>query len=268
MGKMKLVDLSHPFGFGTPMWPAGDDPYTVKVQYMSKHNRLTQLFHGYHMHIGTHADSPSHVIQGGAYTHEVPLESYYGSAVVLDIPKGKWGVVTPEDLEKATPKIEKDDIVIINTGSHRFWGPNDEYFMYGPGLNKAAAEWLIDKGIKALGLDMQALDHPCATYMADHGVGPFVPRLIEEYKSETGRYPKDDHPEWEPVHTLLLSNSIMGFENVGGDIDMVTGKRCIISAFPMRWYMGDGSWVRMVAMIDEDEINPNVKPREYKYGTF
>jgi kynurenine formamidase len=58
----------------------------------------------------------------------------------------------------------------------------------------------------------------------------------------------------------------MGWENVGGDIEMVVGKRVTISGFPIRWYKGDGSIVRLVAMIDEDEIN-NVPPRVYKYGT-
>lgn len=268
MGKIKMVDLTHPFGQDSPVWPAGEQPYSQKVQYMTKHDRLTQLFYGFHMHMGTHADSPAHVVQEGAYTHELPLEKYYGTGVIVDIPKGKWEIITPEDLENATPKIEKDDIVIIHTGSHRDWGHNDKYFAHGPGLNKAAAEWLVEKGVKAMGIDCQALDHPCATYMVDHGVGPFVPRLIEDYKRETGRYPKEDHPDWEPVHSILLSKGIVGFENVGGDIEMVVGKRCIISAFPMRWYMGDGSWVRMVAFIDEDEINPNLKPREYKYGVF
>ncbi|HUW64348.1 MAG TPA: cyclase family protein [Spirochaetia bacterium] len=268
MGKMRLVDLTHPWGYGTPIWPAGEEFSIQKVQYMSKANRLTQLFFGLCMHIGTHSDSPAHVVQGGAYTDELALENFYGTAVVVDIPKGKWEIITPEDLEKATPRIEKGDIVIIHTGSHRHWGHNDDYFMNGPGLSKAAGEWLVQKGIKALGVDMQALDHPCATYMIDHGVGPFVPRLIEEYKKETGRSPKEDHPDWEPVHTLLLSNNIMGFENVGGDIEMVVGKRCTISAFPLRWYQGDGSMVRMVAFIDEDEINPGVGTRQYKYGTF
>ena len=268
MGGIRLVDLSHPWGYSTPMWPAGEDFYIQKVQYMSKANRLTQLMYGFHMHIGTHSDSPAHVVQGGAFTHELPLENFYGTGVVVDIPKGKWEIITPEDLEKATPRIEKGDIVIIHTGSHRHWGHSDDYFMNGPGLNKAAGQWLVQKGIKALGVDMQALDHPCATYMVDHGVGPFVPRLIEEYRKETGRYPKEDHPDWEPVHTLLLSNNIMGFENVGGDIEMVVGKRCTIAAFPLRWYQGDGSMVRMVAFIDEDGINPGVQPRQYKYGTF
>ncbi len=268
MGKMKLVDLSHPFGENTPVWPAGEDYHSKRVQYFAKHDRLTQLFYGMHMHIGTHTDAPAHVVQESPFMHEMPLEKYHGTAVIVDIPKGKWGIITPEDLEKATPKIEKGDIVIVHTGSHRYWGDNDKYFAHGPGLNKAAAEWLVKREIKAFGIDCQALDHPCATYMIAHGVGPFVPRLIEDYRQELGRNPKEDHPEWEPVHYTLLSNGIPGFENVGGDIEMVVGKRCVISAFPTKWYMGDGSWVRIVAFIDEDEINKDVKPREYKYGIY
>ena len=50
--------------------------------------------------------------------------------VAVSIPKGKWGVVTPDDLEKATPKIEPNDIVMINTGAHRLYGDNDDYFAY------------------------------------------------------------------------------------------------------------------------------------------
>ena len=31
----------------------------------------------------------------------------------MSIPKGKWEVITPEDLENATPRIEPGDIVMI-----------------------------------------------------------------------------------------------------------------------------------------------------------
>jgi hypothetical protein len=35
--------------------------------------------------------------------------------------------------------------------------------------------------------------------------------------------------------------------------------------FPLRWYMGDGSIVRLLAQIGEAELNP-VPPRVCKYG--
>ena len=58
--------------------------------------------------------------------------------VDVDIPKGKWGVITPEDLEKARPKIEPNDIVIVNTGWHHHFGDNTEYFWRAKAFDVAA----------------------------------------------------------------------------------------------------------------------------------
>ena len=43
---------------------------------------------------------------------------------------GKWGTITPELLEKAKPKYQEGDIVVINTGFHHKWADTDEYFGY------------------------------------------------------------------------------------------------------------------------------------------
>ena len=76
------------------------------------------------------------------------------------------------------------------------------------------------------------------------------PWALAEYRELTGRDPRDDFPEWEPCHRQLLGNGIVGFENVGGDLDKVTGRRCTFAAFPIRWQYGDGSIVRLVAIVD------------------
>lgn len=105
--------------------------------------------------------------------------------------------------------------------------------------------------VKAVGVDHQAPDHLLATAIGPHGTGPLLPEVCEEYKRETGREVGEDFPEWEPLHRLLLGNGIMGWENVGGDIDEVVGKRVTIAGFPIRWEKGDGSIVRLVAMVEE-----------------
>ncbi|WP_158737267.1 cyclase family protein [Alteribacillus sp. YIM 98480] len=265
MGKLKLVDLSHPFGDKAPLWPYFDDVKIERKHYHAKAGVLSQKITTV-MHCTTHADSPAHVIEGTEYTHEVPLDKYYGTGVVVDIPKGKWEKITAKDLENATPKIQKDDIVIIHTGWHRHWGDNRTYFAYSPGLTQESAQWLVDKGVKAVGVDQQALDHPMGTPIAPHGTGPLIPQVVKEYKEEFGRDVLEDFPDWEPAHRVLLGNGVMGWENVGGDIEMVVGKRVTIAGFPIRWHMGDGSIVRLVALVDENEIN-DVPSRVYKYGT-
>jgi kynurenine formamidase len=146
------------------------------------------------------------------------------------------------------------------------WGDSQKYFLYSPGLGREAGEWFVEKGVKAVGVDQQALDHPLHTAIAPHGPGPLRRDICAEYKRETGKDVLEDFPEWEPCHNLLFGNGIMGWEHVGGDIEMVVGKRVTIAGFPIRWYMGDGSIVRLVAFIDEQDLN-NVPPRVYRYGT-
>ncbi len=57
-------------------------------------------------------------------------------------------------------------------------------------------------------------------------------------------------PEWEPVHRILFKNGILGIENVGGDLDKVTGRRCTFAFFPWNWDRGDGCIIRLVAIVD------------------
>jgi len=250
MSKVKLYDLSQPFGHNAPLWPYFPDVKIERFHYHAKSGVLSQQITTF-MHCTTHADSPAHVIEGAPYTDEIPLDSYYGTGVVVDIPKGKWEVITADDLEKASPKIEKGDIVIVHTGWHHYYGDSRQYFAYSPGLYREAGEWFVDKGVKAVGVDQQALDHPLATAIGPHGTGPLLPDVCEEYKKEIGREVIEDFPEWEPCHRLLLGNGIMGWENVGGDIDKVLGKRVTIAGFPIRWEKGDGSIVRLVAIVEE-----------------
>ena len=63
----------------------------------------------------------------------------------------------------------------------------------------------------------------------------------------------DDFPYWEISHKNLLTAGIPGIENIGGDVDKVTGKRCTFMCYPWRWPGGDGCGVRVVAIIDPEQ---------------
>ncbi|WP_017627280.1 cyclase family protein [Nocardiopsis chromatogenes] len=249
---LEFYDLSHPWGHGTPCWPYFEDVKIERLHSMSKSRVLTQRISTV-MHSGTHIDAPGHVVENTPLLDEVPLSSFFGTGVVVSIPKKKWEVVTAADLEAAAPEIRPGDIVIVNTGWHHTYGDNSDYYAYSPGFYKEAGEWFADKGVKAVGTDTQALDHPLATAIGPHGPGApngLLPWACEEYEAETGRKVLDDFPEWEPCHRAILSKGIIGFENVGGDLDAVTGRRVTFAAFPWRWTGGDGCIVRLVAIVD------------------
>jgi kynurenine formamidase len=248
---LEFYDLSQPFGHNAPLWPYFPDITIERFHYHSKSGVLTQRISTF-MHVSTHTDAPVHVIEGAPYLDELPLSSYFGTGVVVSIPKEKWEVITPDDLERARPEIRPGDIVIINSGWHRYWGDSRKYFVESPGLYKEAGEWLAERGVKGIGVDQQALDHPLATAIGPHGPGgPIIPTVLDEYREHTdGREVTDDFPLWEPCHRAVLGNGIVGFENVGGQIDEVTGMRVTFAAFPWHWTKGDGCIVRLVGIID------------------
>ena len=206
------------------------------------------------MHATTHIDAPAHVVQGTPFIDEVPLPHFFGTGIVVSLPKKKWEPITGEDLEKACGHtIRKGDVLIINTGWHKEYEDGD-YFAYCPGFVPSAGEWMVEKGVKVVGHDTQANDHPLATAIGPQRNGPLLPHLAEEYKEWSGGNDwKDDFPDWEPVHQILFKNGILGIENVGGDLDAVTGKRCTFAFFPWNWDRGDGCIIRLVAMIDKGQ---------------
>jgi kynurenine formamidase len=262
---LAFFDLSHEFKQGVPNWPYFEDVKIERLHYHAKSRVLTQRVTTV-MHCTTHLDAPGHVIENAPLIEDLALSSFFGSGVVVSIAKGKWEKVTPEDLEAARPKIEPGDIVLVNTGWHHTFSDSAVYYAYSPGFYREAGEWFVERGVKAVGTDTQALDHPFATAIAPHGPGApdgLLPWACEEYRAETGRDVLEDFPEWEPCHRQILGHGIVGFENVGGDLDAVTGKRVTIACFPWRWVGGDGCIVRMVAMVDRTgdfRIEPDRDP--------
>ena len=249
----KIVDLSQPFGrSATPIWPRAGLMNDVKIETVAfpeaSRGRYTTLL-TMRMHTATHMDAEIHVTPGGWAIDELPLTNCYGTGVVVDMRyKKKWEVITPEDLENAKPKIEPGDFVVINTGWHHYWRKNNYiYFNHYPGLYKEGAEWLVEKKVKVVAQTAGATD----ICLAHYPLAKSMPWLHEEYMKETGKDADVEFPINEPAHRILYGAGIPGIENAGGDVDEVTGMRCTLAAFPLRYEGGDGSLVRLVAIVEE-----------------
>ncbi len=95
-------------------------------------------------HVGTHIEVPMHCLKEGADLANVPVEQLIGEAVILDLTGAEAeGGVTLEQVQAAASAaggIRKGDIVIGRMGK-------TEYF------STAALQWIVDQGIKLMGVD-------------------------------------------------------------------------------------------------------------------
>jgi kynurenine formamidase len=246
-----FLELSQEWGAHTPVFPGFKDIQVRRVTTHATHGVLAQNYVTV-MHHGTHINAPLYLVQRGAGIGELELETFFGNGKVLSVPKGEWELIGPEDLAAAGADVGAGDIVIINTGWHHRYSDSIEYFGHGPGLSEAAAGWLVQRGVKLVGIDTATIDHPLATSLAQsyRGLGPLIKELPRRYAARTGRQPAEDHPEWNPAHRALLAAGIPTIENVGADVDAVNGRWCTFQAFPWFWPEGDACVVRLVAILD------------------
>jgi kynurenine formamidase len=246
---LEYCELSQPFGFGVPVWPGDDDVRIWKSVYHSRDGVLSQKL-SMNMHCSTHMTAPIHLVQGGAFVAQLPIDLFFGAGVVLKIPKSKWEYVTAADLDVRSDLVNEADIVLINTGWHHKYSDSREYFGEAPGLSEDAADWLVAKGVKLVGTDTAAIDHPLATNLGIHRGGPKMRYLPGEYREETGRDPKEDFKKLNPAQKRLLESGIPTISNIGGDIDLVSDRRGTYHAMPWKWIEGDACVIHLLAISD------------------
>jgi kynurenine formamidase len=202
------------------------------------------------LHTGTHMNAPINMVQLTDDLASVSVDRLFGNGIILDLRNKKnYDVITAEDLKKAG-EIKNGDIVVINTGWHHKYSDGLEYYGEAPGLSEDAAQYLVSKNPKFVAMDTPFIDHPLATSMGPHRGGPQMHRLAKSYQEATGKDPKIEHGKWYIAQKTLSAAGIPTIEQVGGDVDAVTGKRATMVATPWKLEHGDACPVRFVAMFD------------------
>ncbi|MDP8265693.1 MAG: cyclase family protein [Candidatus Aceula meridiana] len=122
------------------------------------------------VHMGTHVDAPYHygsMCEGkpAKQINDVPLEWCYSDGVVLDFTHKKFPQeISKQDVIDAFTKINYTlkplDIVLFYTGGDENFG-KPEYITTYVGVKSEAVEYLLDHGIKMMGVDTLGLDKPC-----------------------------------------------------------------------------------------------------------
>lgn len=113
-------------------------------------------------HLGTHLEAPYHCVPDGAHLGTIPAERLVGRGVLLDVRGfGRQEAIPLETVQAATEVaggIKEGDVVLCMTGWEKHYG-TDAYFT-PPYLSKAALIWIVEHGIKILGVDTTGAMNP------------------------------------------------------------------------------------------------------------
>ena len=105
-----------------------------RVSHHARHGAMAQRFSTI-MHTSTHLNAPIHLVQRAVTVGNLPLDRFFGTGVVVSIPKQKWELIGPRRIWRPRSRRSSDgDIVLIVTGWHRHYSDSIRYFGHAPGL--------------------------------------------------------------------------------------------------------------------------------------
>ena len=250
---MKLVDLTHIFSIHTPGWVGYPSPKLSYFQRHATHGIVSQWLE-LPLHSGTHFDGEMHIISGGADLASVPLDRLCREGVIVDLSDEleDWSVITPEMITSRMD-VKKGDILIYNTGYHRYFnaGPEEDeerYFLRHPGGDRRLAEWIVEMELAWTGFDCGSGDHPMNT-----SIRYKRPDATKAFERAVGKSVNEAFPEEDlfVMHRVPFRAGITHVENMGGALEDALNRRCLIGAFPIPIQGGEASPCRVVAFIDE-----------------
>jgi kynurenine formamidase len=154
-----LVDLSHAICAGMTTYPGlpGPEitPHLTRAESRSRYapgvefaiDRISMVGN-----TGTYLDSPFHRYEGGADLADLPLHAVADlPVVVLSCTKRGIG---PDQLAGLDPQ---GAAVLLHTGWDRHWG-TPAYGDPAPYLTGAGATWLVERGVRLVGIDSVNID--------------------------------------------------------------------------------------------------------------
>jgi arylformamidase len=166
----RVHDLTARLESFMPVWPGSPLPTFEPAGIVSKDGYSIERV-SCMSHTGTHMDAPYHFIEDGWTVDRIPPEQLVGRAVVLDLRSDLEGpIVSAATVERHWPSALSPEIVLLRTDWSRKRAPTKEYLFDFPGLDPAAAEFLVAKHLKGVGTDTLGIDPFSNTKFEAHKV--------------------------------------------------------------------------------------------------
>ncbi len=216
MNPKRIYDLSQPVFTNCPQYPDENPrPAQVRLFYMLAVQGVNKEIVEISTHTGTHCDAPFHFFENGKTIDEVPLDTYVGPATILDLrSKTPGSAIERADVERFADRIAEGDIVLLNTGWGHKRANTAEFLTKYVYLGGEAAQYLVDRGVKGVGIDAVSL----------------------------GGY--KDPSKAVPAHKVMLGNGKFIVEELYFPDEVMDERKRLFVAAPVKLQGTSGGWTR------------------------
>jgi kynurenine formamidase len=175
-------------------------------------------------HAATHVDAFGHYDKEGESIAEMPLETFCGDALCVDIreyPRGHDVTVAEAQraLESSGQELREGDILLFCSDHFNRTAGTPAFLDGFSGISAEAVHWMADNGVKIFGVET---------------ISPDLVYLTDEY----------------PTHKACAERRVTHFENLN-NLKEVVGRRFQFFGFPLRLETAYGSPVRAVGIVDD-----------------
>ena len=209
---MTIYDISLPISPELPVWPG--DPAIVLEQGSSTdagaHDNVSRL--ACSVHTGTHVDAPHHFLNNHRTVEMLSLDVLTGPTQVVRIPDDVKAV-TADVLDNAGVRAGTERLLIRSANSGLWKNGQKDFFTGFVGITADGAEWLVEKGIKLVGID----------YLS-----------VAPYKQSV------------PTHRILLEAGMVILEGV--DLSAIQPGNYNLFCLPLKLVGSDGAPARAILM--------------------
>jgi kynurenine formamidase len=175
-------------------------------------------------HAATHVDAFGHYDKTGEPIAEMPLETFCGDALCVDIREYTQGHdVTAAEAERALEasgeELREGDILLFCSDHYNRTAGTPAFLDGFCGISADAVHWMADRGVKIFGVET---------------ISPDLVYLTDEY----------------PTHKACAERRVTHFENLN-NLKEVVGRRFQFFGFPLRLETAYGSPVRAVGIVED-----------------
>lgn len=148
-----IYDVSVPISNELPVYPGDPDIEITPDTSIASGDSANVSRLSFGSHTGTHIDAPYHMIEGGTTVDKISLDALIGPCMVCDV--GETPAVRVDDLQALPDGVVR---VLLKTRNSRLWSEDGFHtdFTY---LDPEAADWLVRRKVRLVGIDYLSIDH-------------------------------------------------------------------------------------------------------------